>query len=177
MQRHGSSSLCLLLSLSLLVLAGCQARVQQLPALATRSESRYAATRDRVFEAALFVAQDLNLNVAVLEKPSGFLRFEMVVLTPAQLDKYCQYPWVTEGSKAPLGTFQTWHQRASSAGAGGPVGTVSLTLLFTAESPDLTIAHLRSQWTARTPRDTIECNSLGVFEKEFETALRRRLGL
>ena len=53
------------------------------------------APRERVFDAALAVSQRLNLQVAVIEKASGFIRFENAVLTPQQLDDFCDECFVT----------------------------------------------------------------------------------
>jgi len=133
--------------------------------------------KGQVFDAALSVAQELNLNVAVLEKESGFLRFEMATLTPWQLDKYCQYPFVDARTQATWDTFQNWNQRSLAAGDGPVRGTVSLTLLMSDDGAARTKATLRGNWTAQNNTGVDQCNSLGVLEGEFETSLRSRLGL
>ena len=81
--------------LAWLSLTACVAPVAVTPVTGEVSfaDFSFSQSRDQVFDLALAVAQRLNLNVAVLEKSSGLLRFESAVLSADQLDKYCVYPY------------------------------------------------------------------------------------
>ena len=60
--------------LAAIALCGCH-RARIIPATTSFADFDVAYPRERVFDAALSVANRLNLNVAVLEKSSGLLRF------------------------------------------------------------------------------------------------------
>ena len=52
----------------------------------------------------------------MLEKESGFLRFEYANVTAGQLDRYCQYPYVSTKTGVPEATFTEWSERGTLAG-------------------------------------------------------------
>ena len=103
--------------------------------------------RPVVFDAALRAAIELNLVVAVLEKDSGFIRFERASLSPAQLDGYCVYPAVDAKNQQPVDTFTNWDVRSFEAGAGNVQGSVSLTLLLSESEGGGTSGTIRGVWT------------------------------
>lgn len=132
------------------------------------------ASRQQTFDAALVVAQMQNLNVAVLEKQSGLIRFETASLSAAQLDRYCEYPYVHPSTGKPWDTFQNWNNRSLKAGAGPVRGKVSITILIT-EKEGGSSMNMRSNWNAYNATETTPCNSKGIFEKEFMTQLKSQL--
>jgi hypothetical protein len=85
------------------------------------------------------------LDVKVLEKDSGLLRFERAFLTATQLDQYCVYPFEPVGCRADgYGSFEM-HQNYEQA----PVsGEVSLTVLMSELTPARTELEMRSNWKA-----------------------------
>ena len=127
--------------------------------------------RERVFDAALSVAQRLNLNVAVLEKQSGLLRFESAYLTPLQLDQYCVYPFTGSRTRQPLDTFAEWNKRAN----GMVRGTVSLTALLSDRPGGQTAVNVRGNWTAVGPGEAFNLNSKKILEAQFQQDLVREL--
>lgn len=136
------------------------------------------APRSKVFESLLSVAQSLNLSVDVLEKDSGFIQFKHSALSAQQLDEYCSYPAVKPGTAVPWDTFVGWNKRSMGAGAGTVGGTVSLSVVLTdAANGSSTHAKLHSTWVASNRNETQQVTSKGVLERQFETALRSKLGL
>jgi hypothetical protein len=125
-----------------------------------------------VFESLLSVAQTLNLSIDVLEKQSGFMQFKNAALSPSQLDQYCRYPAVKPNTTQPWSTFVNWNQRSMGAGAGSVRGSVSISILLTQLSENSSKLKIHSTWTAGNLRETNQCTSLTVLEKEMEAALR-----
>lgn len=82
--------------------------------------------RNVVFDQALSFAQQHNLEVKVLEKSSGLIRFERSALTAPNLDRYCVFPLINERTNQPIGTFEGWGEEYE----GTSVGTVNLNLLL-----------------------------------------------
>jgi hypothetical protein len=162
------------------IVGGCVAMIPQgtaVPATPLDYEFDIEATRDGVFEALLSVAQSLNLSVDVLEKGSGFIQFKHSALSPAQLDEYCVYPVVKPGTKVPWDTFQGWNTRSlPRANSGSVSGTVSLSVVLT-EAATGTHVKLHSAWVAANRSETSQVSSKGVLERNFESALRAKLGL
>jgi S1-C subfamily serine protease len=156
------------------MLFGC-AVSRPIPVSPSLAEFTIERPRNEIFDAALGVAQSRNANVAVLEKGSGLVRFESATLTPADLDRYCQYPWLNARTLAPWDTFQGWNQRALAGGVGSVRGIVTFTLLLQETGSSSTKATLRGNWVARTNTESVPCNSLGVLEKELEGILRTQL--
>lgn len=175
-QRTLGAIVCLLL----IALASC-VRVDPVPADSKTTDFRLAKPRAEVFDAAVAVGQRLNLDVPVLEKESGFLRFEYANVTPDQLDRYCQYPYVTTKTGAPEATFAEWSERGTLG------GLIQLVLVMSEDGPAATRIAVRSRCKVVAPGDTRprgytnvfanECNSLGTLEKEFIDAIEARLGL
>jgi len=124
-------------------------------------------SRAEVFDAALMVAQDLNLNVMVLEKESGLIRFGSAVLTADQLDIYCQYPYVHPRSGESVQTYARWNQRAAFSVR----GNVSLTVLVSETPGSATGVSVRGNWTATGGIEAYTVNSKGVFEEQFKQSL------
>lgn len=156
----------------LFLLTGCVAG-QLVPATPTDYEFTLERSRAEVFDAMLFVAQGLNLNVDVLEKDSGFIQFKHSALTPGQLDKYCQYLAIKPDGQA-WDTYQNWNIRSMRGGVGNVYGTVSLNAVLV-ESGSSTIVRIHSTWTASNRNETHQVNSLGILEGEFEKALKEKL--
>jgi len=144
----------------------------------TDYEFRIEAPRSEVFESLLSVAQSLNLSVDVLEKESGFIQFEHSALSAPQLDEYCSYPAVKPGTTVAWDTFVGWNQRSMKGGGGSVSGTVSLSVVLTdAGDGGATHAKLHSTWVASNRTETQQVTSKGVLERQFEDALRSKLGL
>ena len=167
-----------LLLLALLPLTSCVAPVAVTPVTGEVSfaDFSFSKPRDYVFDAALAVAQRLNLNVAVLEKSSGLLRFESAVLSADQLDSYCVYPYNRSNTGQPVDTFSGWNRRSLAiANGGGPVsGTVSLTVLLS-EKPEGTSVNVRAAFTAANSTERYSVNSKQVLEGNFREALQRQI--
>ena len=175
-----SGRLGLGLVLSLFALAfnsSCVPPTTLITGVPSLGDSEYAAARDEVFEAALLVAQEKNLNVAVLEKQSGLMRFESATLSPAQLDQYCKYMFVKKGTTEPVQTYQKWSSFSTITGAGNVWGVVSISFLLTSETPTKTKGTLRANWTGRNAKESYALTSLGVLEGEFVAAVRQHLKL
>jgi hypothetical protein len=149
----------------MLTIAGCVGSRVRVPLKTPISDTEISASRDEVFDAALVISQRLSLNVGVLEKDSGLIRFDAALLTPFQLDHYCEYPYVNRAGR-PMDTFAGFDARSLKAG-GGPVnGQVSLTVLIT-DDPVGSNMNMRSIWSATNGVETAACNSTGVFERDF----------
>jgi len=121
------------------------------------------STREEVFDAALIVAQSYNLNVAVLERDSGLIRFESASLTANQLDQYCEYPVVYVETGEAVASFNDWNTR-SIAAYGGPVrGTVSMTFLISENGS----VNVRTNLSAANRSESHPCQSTGSLEREL----------
>jgi hypothetical protein len=169
-----SKKICCFLFCLAAFITGCATSGRLVPAETAIQNYSINASREKVFDAALVVAQLLNLNVAVLEKQSGLIRFEGASLSATQLDKYCEYPYVHPKTGNPWDTFVNWNKRSLSV-AGSPVrGKLSLTLLIT-EKGSASNINLRSNWTVYNRVETTPCNSNGKFEREFINDLKRHL--
>lgn len=169
----------LALTIITLLCGGCVAMMPQgqlVPATSVDTEFDVERSRSEVFEALLSVAQTLNLSVDVLEKDSGFIQFKNSALSPAQLDRYCKYPYVKAGTDTPWDTFQNWNQRSIAGGIGSVSGTLSLNAVLS-ETAAGSHTKLHSTFVASNRNETNECSSTGVLEREFEQALRKKLGL
>ena len=134
------------------------------------------APRELVFDHLLRVGQDLNLNVQVLEKSSGLVRFENATLSSEQLDRYCLYPFVhATNSQQPYDTFWNWNARSLQGGGGPVTGRVSLTVLLTQDSAKSTAVNIRGNWGGGNTHEQYLLNSKAVLEKEVEQKLKARL--
>lgn len=167
----------LALFVSILFIAGCVTPGQGsrlLPVRTAISDIKIEAPRQDVFDASLIVSQYLNLNVAVLEKDSGLIRFETAALTASQLGQYCEYPFVNRTGES-WDTFAGWNSRSSQAGTGPVRGKVSLTILITDDSGGSNL-NMRAHWLAYNSNEEYACNSTGAFEAEFVSDLKANLG-
>ncbi len=153
--------------------AGCVSSGVRVPAKTAISDIPISASRVEVFDAALVVAQQLSLNVGVLEKDSGLIRFDAALLTPFQLDQYCEYPYVNSAGQ-PWDTFANFEGRSLKAGKGPVNGQVSLTVLIT-DDPVGSNMNMRSIWSAKNAAETAACNSTGVFERDFVREMKSYL--
>jgi hypothetical protein len=118
-----------------------------------------ATSRATAFDASLRAAQESNLDVAVLDRESGLLRFEAAAVSATQLDRYCLYPVVDRSGEAQA-TFAEWN-------AGLPLrGAVTLSLLFS-EVTEGTSINVRSNWTVSNSQVVYPCQSTGVLEDEI----------
>ena len=130
-------------------------------------------SKNDVFKSSLIVAQMQNLNVAVIERDSGLIRFETATLSPAQLDQYCMYPIVYLDTNKPVDTFSGWDARSKAIGS-NVMGKVSVTLLIT-ESGDNSNINIRSNWSAYNAKQSLPCNSTGTYETEFIKSIEAKL--
>lgn len=174
--RRALSTICLLC----VSISGCVTvpQGQYVGGRPTDYEFDIEAPRSQVFESLLSVAQSLNLSVDVLEKDSGFIQFKHSALSAQQLNEYCTYPAVKPGTTVSWDTFVGWNKRSMGAGAGSVSGTVSMSVVLTdAANGGGTHAKLHSTWVASNRNETQQVTSRGVLERQFESALRSKLGL
>ena len=141
----------------MLTIAGCVSYGVRVPTRTAISDTQISASRDEVFDAALVVAQQLSLDVRVLEKDSGLIRFEAALLTPFQLDQYCEYPYVNRAGQ-PFNTFAGFDAQSLKDGTGPVYGHVSLTVLITDDLVGSNM-NMRSIWSAKYSLETAPCNS------------------
>lgn len=160
--------------LLIVLIAGCAARGQLITVDTAIRNYDTNASRQQTFDAALVVSQILNLNVAVLEKQSGLIRFETASLSPLQLDQYCEYPYRYPSTGKPWDTFRNWNKRSLKTGAGPVRGKVSITILIT-EQESSSIMNMRSNWHSYNATETTPCNSTDIFEREFVSRLESQL--
>ena len=127
-------------------------------------------SREEAFDFALEFAQRSNLRVAVLERSSGFIRFEMAHLEADYLDRYCKFP-LEDASGAPLATYAEWIANYE----GRAEGEVLLTVLLSTRSDSETNVNIRGNWSATISRDdevhTYQVASTNVLEDELRYAL------
>jgi hypothetical protein len=161
------------LLLLLAVLSSC------VPALREAGPSiidfRFEAEREELFQAALRVGQQLNLDVKVLDRESGLIRFERAALSAEELDSYCEY--VFRSGCTPLPGSYEGHRKAGQS----VYGNMSLTVLFTDRKDGETDLNIRANWSVTIARGgyfsgVYNVESTGVFEKKFHTMLQAELG-
>ena len=130
------------------------------------------APRERVVDAALSIAQRLNLQVAVIEKASGLIRFENAALIPLQLDQYCIYPYRSHDPRTnrPEGSFI----RRNEEDPGSVRGAVTLNILIADQGASSQLS-LRANWTAVIEEDLVVLDSRGTLEGDFRIAIFRAL--
>jgi hypothetical protein len=132
------------------------------------------ADKESIFDASLIVAQLQNLDVSVLEKESGLIRFEAASLSPTQLDQYCTYIAINPSTGQPWDTFQNWNTRSLNNGGSQVRGRVSISILIS-EEEDTSNMNMRSNWSAFTTMENFDCNSTGTFEREYIEAVKNQL--
>ena len=136
----------------------------------------FNVNKQKVFDAALLGAQELNLDVKVIEKDSGLIRFDKETLSPEQLDQYCAYP-VVDSNGQPFGykTFQNWNNNAIYFANAGPVaGKLSITILVTEHGTSSSV-NVRTNMSAFNHMEEHPCKSKGVIEDEFISKLQSHL--
>jgi len=158
----------LLAVLLCLGLVGC-APLRPIPVEPTNKSYDFNVSKQKVFDAALLTAQELNLDVKVIERDSGFVRFDKATLSPAQLDQYCEYPWVDSNGK-PAATFQRGEMSWPFS------GRASITIVVTEHGSSSSV-NVRTNLSYSGPGSfgSGDCNSKGVFEDEFISKLQEHL--
>ena len=159
--------------LSCVVTAGCA--VNGVPHTIEPYTHTFDTTADResVFDAALAASHLLNMDVAVLEKESGLIRFESTTLSAQQLDQYCKYPYAHPRTGEPLKTFQILQNQLLKQKAGTVTGRVSISVLVSGHEPSN--INVRSNYSASTYAESIGCNSLGKLESRFIANMKSHL--
>ena len=153
--------------------AGCT-RIVAKPGATSLENFSLTCPRDRVFDQALSFAQERNLEVKVLEKSSGLIRFERSSLSALDLDRYCIFPLVNSKTNMPVGTFESWGAEYE----GTSVGTVNLNLLLSENGSANTNVSLRGNWSVQLVGDrwdqVIQVSSNGTLEDELKAYLEER---
>lgn len=158
------------LALALAAIPACAVGVPR-PVEVRPVEISLPAQKARVFDAALAAGQELNLNVAVLERSSGLIRFERASMDASQLQEYCEYPLVNSRTGWPWDTFTKWNVRSVQGRSGSVTGSVSLTLLMT-ESGGATNLNIRANFIAGNLTERHECTSQGVIEDKIVSKIQ-----
>jgi hypothetical protein len=105
---------------------------------------------------------------------SGVLVLEPLTFTPKQMDTYCVFPAKYEdGSTAT--TFVKQDELRKGKGESAVQGTLSLSFLVKELSAKSCNLSLSAVWTVPHGERVVECASLGVYEKEFMSALEKAL--
>ena len=131
---------------------------------------QYNKQQSTVFNAALSVATLMNLNVAVIEKSSGLIRFSNDSYDASLLDHNCTTT-IVDGNGRPKYTFEKWNYELMEKGFPPLIGTAQVTLLVSTESGRSNI-NLRTNFKA----NGIAVNSTGKLEKTFIKYLEEKLG-
>ena len=158
-------------------LQSLQRQAIQRPGETSSYQAHVEAPRSGVFDAALGVAQALNLDVVVLEKSSGLIRFENASLSPAQLQRYCAYPVVYVDNEEPVKTFADWSRDLQGRGLTPLRGHVNLTFLLRESDADSTSLNIRGNWYATGGGERLDLTSNQAFEAEIHRAILAELGL
>jgi hypothetical protein len=136
-------------------------------------EREYSSSKEEVFDAALAVGHKLNLEVKVLERESGLIRFERASLLPAELDLYCAYPLQYSGHRRGFEEFETFSEFNSYQRV---FGDVSLTILIRSEAANRSVLDLSGRWTATFgQRTSYVLWSKGILEREYLDGVKDRL--
>lgn len=126
-------------------------------------EMTVACPRAQVFDYTLAFAQARNLEVKVLEKSSGLIRFERSALSAADLDQFCIFPIVDTGTGEPVGTFEDWDREY----LGFSEGTVNLNFLLSETGARSTNVSVRGNWSVSMNSYTGPVSSNGTLEDEL----------
>ena len=176
MAKHtGSAWRCVSFNLGFLAsiaVAGCAISRPVTPSGPSHYRFQVAAPASATFDRILRAGLGLNLNVQVLEKSSGLIRFEQAALSAAQLDQYCQYPYVNAQSGAPWDTFTGWNVRSLQGGSGPVSGSVSLTVLVSEVTPDSSDIEVRGNWRGGNASEMLPLNSRLTLEHAIEHAAK-----
>ena len=131
---------------------------------------QYQHQQSAVFDAALSVATLMNLNVAVIEKSSGLIRFSNDTYGASLLDKYCK-PHIVDGRGRPKYTFTEWSNDRMDDDLPPLVGSAQVTLLVSVIDGKTNI-NLRTNFKA----GSVAVNSTGLLEETFLRYLEEKLG-
>lgn len=162
-----NSKLYLLFGLSLLI-SSCARKYD--PVQPYIENRQYNRQPNSVFDAALSVATLMNLNVAVIEKSSGLIRFEADSLGAGLLDQYCK-PHIVDSKGRPKYTFTEWNEDLLDENLPPLIGRAQVTLLVSVTDGKTNI-NLRTNFRA----GDIAVNSTGILEKTFLRYLEEKLG-
>lgn len=150
--------------------AGCT-RMLPKPGTPSLHDFTVACPRSQVFDLALAFAQQRNLEVKVLEKSSGLIRFETTTLTAPDLDRYCVFPLVSSRDNLPTHTYEAWAREY----VGVVAGTLSLNMLLSETGPNSTKVSVRGNWsvvmTGDGSRYAGPVSSNGFLEDEIQRYL------
>ena len=164
-----------MLALGLAVfISGCGTPPDYVPVETSVKNFTVSATRAEVFDAALVVAQASNLDVAVLEKDSGLIRFEAASISSDQMDVYCLYPFTVSNSDVAWDTYYNWNARSVRAGSGAVRGRVSISILVSEVESECNLS-IRSNWECFNNTETHACNSTGILERELLQGIESHL--
>jgi hypothetical protein len=131
---------------------------------------QYNNSQNTVFDAALSVATLMNLNVAVIEKSSGLIRFTNDSYGAGLLDEYCK-PHIVDSKGRPKFTFTEWNDDLRDDDSPPLVGTAQITLLVSTVN-GISNINVRTNFKA----NGIAVNSTGKLEQTFLKYLEQKLG-
>lgn len=171
MSIYSRSILCA----GMVVLAGCFAYSVK-PHEPFHEERVLPFGQAAVVDAALAEAHALNLDVKVIDRQSGLIRFERSSIPTDEMERYLVYPL----EPGPVSAVQkTWATAASLNY--DPSGTITLAVLATARG-DSTGLDVRSNATATLMLPpaaggarTFPARSTGKLESEFIDGVQKRL--
>ena len=132
------------------------------------------ADKKEIFESALAASMKKGLDVKVFESESGLIRFENSLITPWDLDQYCDWPWVYKKSRKPYRTFRNWDWNSRFSEQGNVRGVMSFTILVSGKD-GISNLNIRSKWKAYNNIMTVHCNSKGQYESEFLNMIEAEL--
>lgn len=127
-----------------------------------------------VLDAALKVSQGMNLDVMLIEKDSGLIRYESAGVSAHELQRYCWYPYNNSEGK-PFDTFTNWDRRSREYDKTAVRGSLQMTVLVSPADGGSLIT-IRSRWTAANNLESYRCKSTEVFEGDFVEAIKSHLG-
>jgi|SaaInlStandDraft_2_1057019.scaffolds.fasta_scaffold169404_1 hypothetical protein len=152
----------------ILMMLGCARNYDPVQPLIVNRQ--YQHQQNAVFDAALSVATLMNLNVAVIEKSSGLIRFSNDTYGASLLDKYCK-PHIVDGRGRPKYTFTEWSNDRMDDDLPPLVGSAQVTLLVSVIDGKTNI-NLRTNFKA----GSVAVNSTGLLEETFLRYLEEKLG-
>jgi hypothetical protein len=150
----------------LLMISGC-AKTVVTPIEIDVKEYVVKAAKKDVFDSALVVAQDSNLQVTVIEKESGLIRFESTYFSARQLERLCQFPLVDADSGKPTSNFREWNEQSQEKKLGPVKGLASITFLIRELGEDVSTVRVQSNWTVGNTSQTYPCNSTEELESQL----------
>lgn len=161
--------------LGILALLGCSPKYVANPIDPDVEEYLIKASKKDIFDVALAVSQEKRLDVAVIEKESGLIRFESTYFSARLMDSYCEYPLNYEENGQPASTFQDWDTESLEEEQGTVKGLVSLTFLIREVGEDVATIRVKSNWSVGNSREQMHCNTTGVFEQDLIDRIKLEL--